>query len=123
MEFAYELVYLGCREENWENFDEVHDIVIPEFGGKKGRHMKVLVSIDLHKPILRRLMMTFQGKARWISFRYENLPTFYFYCGLIGHNEKVALKNVMILKIIVFTIINLVCFFEHLPRILLQKNL
>lgn len=27
---------------------------------------------------------------QWISFKYEQLPFFYFYCGQIGHGERVC---------------------------------
>lgn len=28
-----------------------------------------------------------------MEFKYEQLPIFYFYCGLIGHNERLCLKR------------------------------
>lgn len=29
----------------------------------------------------------------WITFRYERLMTFFFLCGIIGHDEKFCKKN------------------------------
>lgn len=50
--------------------------------------MKVLVEIDLEKPLMRGIKMKLDEELFWLDFKYEKLSTFYFYCGIIGHQEK-----------------------------------
>lgn len=52
-------------------------------------YLRVRVTIDVTKPLKRRMKIK---KAAddwyWINFKYENVPTFCFICGLLGHSEK-----------------------------------
>jgi hypothetical protein len=58
-----------------------------EVGG--GRMMRVRVQVDISKPLCwgRKLGMA-NGGERWVSFRYERLPNFCYWCGLLTHGEK-----------------------------------
>lgn len=51
----------------------------------------VRVTLDVLKPLKRRMQV---GKAGagwdWINFKYENVPTFCFICGLLGHSDKLC---------------------------------
>ncbi|GER34054.1 retrotransposon protein [Striga asiatica] len=49
---------------------------------------KILTEINLLEPILRGTKLKLGEEEHWIEFRYENLPTFCFYCGMIGHSDK-----------------------------------
>ncbi|KAK6131755.1 hypothetical protein DH2020_034552 [Rehmannia glutinosa] len=71
-----------------EIFSSVSDVVIPELSNYKGRCIKILVSIDLTKPLLRGTFIKLGEKSVWVEFKYENLMTFCFYCGRVGHFEK-----------------------------------
>ncbi|KAK6141929.1 hypothetical protein DH2020_024326 [Rehmannia glutinosa] len=71
-----------------KKFGTLKDILIPETGSSYGRHIKVLVEIDLEKPLMRGTNLRLDGETNWISFKYENLQSFCFYCGLIGHTER-----------------------------------
>lgn len=53
-----------------------------------GRLLKLLVELELDKTLLRGTMLKLEGEMVWEDFRYELLPTFCFYCGIIGHSEK-----------------------------------
>lgn len=64
------------------------DVIIPESGYKKGRYLKILAELNLDKPLLRGTKTHCQGKEVWVDFGYENLATFCFYCGTVGHVEK-----------------------------------
>lgn len=64
-----------------------------ETGGTEHQHLKIQVDIDLTKPLHRGTMLKYTQSKCWIEFQYEQLPMFYFYCGLIGHNEKSCSKR------------------------------
>lgn len=71
--------YIGCFVESCpRNFKE---------GWKE--YLRVRVTMDLPKPLKRRMKVRKAGDGwEWIMFKYENLPTFCFICGLLGHSEK-----------------------------------
>lgn len=51
-------------------------------------YMRVRVTIDLFKPLKRRMKIRKSGdKWYWITFKYENVPTC-FICGILGHPDK-----------------------------------
>jgi hypothetical protein len=51
--------------------------------------IKIKVQFDINSPI-RTGMYIGNGNdgINWVDFRYENLPLFCFYCGLIGHSAE-----------------------------------
>lgn len=52
-------------------------------------YMRVRVSLDLSKPLKRRMKVRKSGDEWfWITFKYENVPTFCFICGFLGHSDK-----------------------------------
>lgn len=52
-------------------------------------YLRVRVAVDLSKPLKRRMKVRKSGNDWfWIVFKYENVPTFCFICGIIGHSEK-----------------------------------
>lgn len=59
------------------------------FTGVWREFLRVRVTIDLSKPLKRRMKIRQIGNDRyWITFKYENAPIFCFICGLLGHFEK-----------------------------------
>lgn len=62
-------------------------MIIHEHGSKEGRYVKMLVEVDLCKPLIRGTSIKFEGDKRWVMFKYEQLPQFCFYCGMIEHGE------------------------------------
>ncbi|KAK6117057.1 hypothetical protein DH2020_049200 [Rehmannia glutinosa] len=69
-------------------FAGVKDLLIPEYGSIKGRYIKLLVTVNLNKPLLRGTFITLGDTKWWVDFRYENLIGACYYCGLIGHIER-----------------------------------
>ncbi|XXG40678.1 hypothetical protein AAC387_Pa01g1336 [Persea americana] len=52
-------------------------------------YMRVRVSIDVRKPLQRRMRIKKAGgEWIWIDFKYERLNIFCFICGLLGHTEQ-----------------------------------
>ncbi|CAA0816296.1 Unknown protein [Striga hermonthica] len=69
-------------------FANVKDVFVPDFGSITGRWIKILVQIDLNEPLLRGTKLKMGNDSIWVDFRYENLQSFCYYCGLIGHSER-----------------------------------
>lgn len=74
-------------------FPSCINVVYPRNGRKEDRMLKMLVEIELGKPILRGTKIRLDEKMVWVAFRYENLPIIYFYCGRIGHSERGCAQN------------------------------
>lgn len=62
--------------------------------------MRVKVALPISKPIRRGEFITgSEGGHTWVTYRYERLPMFCHYCGLLGHDVRhfasffAALKN------------------------------
>jgi hypothetical protein len=54
-----------------------------------GQAMRIRVSIDITKPLCRgRMAMLEKGREVWISFKYERLPNFCYWCGHVTHSDK-----------------------------------
>lgn len=63
------------------------------FNGVWREYMRIRVTIDITKPLKRRMKIRKAGgEWIWITFKYENVPTFCFICGLVGHSEKFCNK-------------------------------
>lgn len=62
-------------------------------GGKDIKYISKLVDIDLTKLLLRGTKLRYKSSETWVEFKYEQSHVFYFYCGTIGHNERLCLKR------------------------------
>lgn len=69
-------------------------MVIPDLSSKDDRYVKLLVDVDLTKPLIRGVNIRFEADRRWVMFKYEQLPQFCVYCGLIGHGEKICERKI-----------------------------
>lgn len=81
---------LESRKKIGTLLGQVRDVMLVEAGGREGRHVKVLVDLDLTKPLIRGTTLKYKQSKCWIEFKYEKLPLFCFYCGTIGNNEKMC---------------------------------
>ena len=58
-----------------------------ELGGGKG--LRVRVRVNITQPLSRgRKIGMARGREGWVSFKYERLPNFCFWCGVLTHREK-----------------------------------
>ncbi|XP_023897384.1 uncharacterized protein At4g02000-like [Quercus suber] len=54
-----------------------------------GNFIRVRVLVDISLPLCRgRLITLVGGRKIWISFKYERLPNFCFWCGRLNHSDK-----------------------------------
>lgn len=56
--------------------------------------MKLLVEVDLDKPLLRGTKIKLDHELLWVDFKYEQLSRFCFYCEKFGHQEKNCVTKV-----------------------------
>lgn len=71
-------------------FSNVVHVIIPESGSKKGRYLKLLAEINLEIPLLSGTKIKCNDEEVWVDFQYENLAMFCFYCGKVGHSERMC---------------------------------
>uniref|UniRef100_A0A2N9HCL8 Reverse transcriptase domain-containing protein n=1 Tax=Fagus sylvatica TaxID=28930 RepID=A0A2N9HCL8_FAGSY len=58
-------------------------------GQSKGSFMRVRVTIDIRQPLCRGRKVGLGGTGEcWVSFKYERLTNFCYWCGRITHGEK-----------------------------------
>ncbi|KAH7841280.1 hypothetical protein Vadar_027865 [Vaccinium darrowii] len=72
----------------------VDDVSLPVTGSKKGKFVRVRVHTDITLPLKRGCMVRMEASQPfWVEFRYERLPNFCFYCGLVGHDLQSCTKR------------------------------
>jgi hypothetical protein len=64
---------------------QVEEVDVDEGGIGWGESLRVKITLDLHKPLIRGRVIKINGVAMLISFKYERLPKFCFRCGVIKH--------------------------------------
>lgn len=61
-------------------------------GGWKS-YLRIRVSIDVRLPLKRKMKMKKRdGSYFWVSFKYERLDTFCYFCGILGHAMQFCRK-------------------------------
>lgn len=55
---------------------------------RSGKFMRIKVKMDMKDPLKRGTIVRFKEKTHRVFFKYERLPTFYFICGILGHQLK-----------------------------------
>lgn len=78
----------SSKEFGWKLsklFPSCLNVVLPDSGSKEGRLLKLLVEVELDKPLLSGTKLKLDHEVIWVDFKYEQLPRFCYYCGRIGH--------------------------------------
>nr|XP_023913473.1 uncharacterized protein At4g02000-like [Quercus suber] len=58
-------------------------------GECRGRYLRIRVDIDISQPLSRGRFVDLGGSdPLWISFQYERLPVYCYWCGILNHDEK-----------------------------------
>lgn len=81
----------SSKEVGWKIgklFSQCFNVIILENGSRSGKIIKLFVEVELKKSLIRGTTMKLDDELVWVEFKYEHLPTFCFYCGLICHLEK-----------------------------------
>ena len=65
----------------------VEDVDVVGDGIGWGRCLRIRDTIDLFKPLKCGRALDIKKKSVWVSFKYENLPTFCFRCGRLVHKK------------------------------------
>ncbi|KAK9994434.1 hypothetical protein SO802_024137 [Lithocarpus litseifolius] len=56
---------------------------------EQAKFMRVRVDLPIDRPLRRGgNIVDPDGVKFWVSFKYERLPTFCFFCGILGHDER-----------------------------------
>ncbi|KAH7839925.1 hypothetical protein Vadar_010394 [Vaccinium darrowii] len=68
---------------------EVLDVDEKSINEDRGKFMRVRVRIRIDKPLKRGgNLVDRNGNKVWITYKYERLPIFCFFCGILGHEER-----------------------------------
>ncbi|KAL0000561.1 hypothetical protein SO802_014342 [Lithocarpus litseifolius] len=72
----------------------VLEVDVFETGVHWGKCLRMRIRFDVTKILVRGKQVTIEGgKSRWINFKYEWLPNFYYNCGLLSHALKDCLNS------------------------------
>lgn len=73
---------------------DVEDIDMPDGRVLGGKFLRVKVRLDLSRPLQPHVYLQRKKEGlKRIEVRYERLPTFCFYCGVLGHDLKYCVAN------------------------------
>lgn len=67
-----------ARQRIGSTIGEVMTVDVVGEGVGWGKYLRVRVSMDISKPLAQGRLIRIEGKQRWIEFKYDRLPLFYF---------------------------------------------
>lgn len=80
------------RETGWAiggTLGDVLEVYVEDNGVQWGKYLRVKVSIDVTKKLIRGKKVNIEGEEnRWVLFKYERLLNFCNYCGMLSHDWK-----------------------------------
>ena len=69
--------------------DRVEQVDASTSGECRGRCIRIRFAIDIEQPLCRGRYADLGGSdPQWISFQYERLPIFCYWCGCLNHDER-----------------------------------
>ncbi|XP_059428666.1 uncharacterized protein LOC132162443 [Corylus avellana] len=89
---------LGCMslvvgQQIGSSLGQVEEVDVDEGSMGWGAFLRVKVTIDLHKPLVRRRMLKINGSSTLVGFQYERLPKFCCRCGVLKHGMTSCSAN------------------------------
>ena len=79
----------GTTEAVGSTIRKVVEVADLEDDGSGNEFLKVMVAMDISKPLPRCRKLWSEGKqVGWVGFRYERLPNFCYWCGRVTHGER-----------------------------------
>ncbi|KAK7840202.1 hypothetical protein CFP56_016954 [Quercus suber] len=58
-------------------------------GECRGRYLRVRITLNINQPLCRgRMVNVGEMEPQWVSFQYERLPIFCYWCRHLNHDEK-----------------------------------
>lgn len=68
---------------------ELEKVEIGDKGFNMGKYLQVCIIVDISKPLCKGRSVRMGGAKRgWVDFRYEHLPIFYYWCGVLEHDDR-----------------------------------
>ncbi|KAK9273439.1 hypothetical protein L1049_018249 [Liquidambar formosana] len=71
-----------------DNIGEYVDMEQGEGGVCWGKYLRIRVRLNVTRPLKRGVTVKVEGRQMWVPIKYERLPTFCYYCGILGHADK-----------------------------------
>ena len=67
---------------------KVEKVDVGDKGFSLGSYLKIRATLDISQPLSRgRIVRSGGSDSRWVVFKYERLPVFYYLCGRLDHDE------------------------------------
>ena len=65
------------------------EVDAPNFDMNWGKCLRVRVMINVTKKLIRGKKITIEGgESRWVQLKFERLPNFCYWCGLLSHSLR-----------------------------------
>ena len=75
-----------------ETLGVVEKVDVDDSGFCMGEFLRIRVSLNITEPLCRgRKIRLGRENLRWVDFKYERLPIFCYWCGMMDHDEKECL--------------------------------
>ena len=67
----------------------VEKLDVDDKGFSMGSHLRIKVSLDISLPLCRGKLVRLGGPSpTWVEFKYECMPIFCYWCGMVDHDER-----------------------------------
>ena len=83
----FDIMALKVAMEIGNKMGVVEDVERRRRSEEQNLFLRVKVALPISKPIRRGgFLMSLDGNRHWVDYKYERLPVFYHFCGILGHD-------------------------------------